>query len=274
MSIASEIERIKTNIANAYAVCGEKGAILPTILNSDNLANCILSITGGGEPVEPTSGYVTNGLLIHFSGEDNYVDNAWVDRVTGYKFESLGSGTKMPTYDAFNRLYQQTDKGGLKSNFTLPAGTNYTFEVVARDLKNSTNSNSSYYSTIVGCQMENWRQTDGGVHLYRLDGSKGIQFGETKNGLAIMDINTFVDNALDTLTQVPGQAIYRNGEWVMDIGENPYERYVGLFSHYEGGNANYYRGRGKIHAVRVYNRQLTAEEVAQNHAEDIRIYGA
>lgn len=44
MSIASEIERIKTNIANAYTACDMKGAILPEVLNSDNLATSISSI--------------------------------------------------------------------------------------------------------------------------------------------------------------------------------------------------------------------------------------
>lgn len=44
MSIVSEIERIKENIANAYTACDMKGAILPEVLNSDNLATSISSI--------------------------------------------------------------------------------------------------------------------------------------------------------------------------------------------------------------------------------------
>jgi hypothetical protein len=276
MSIASEIERIKTNIANAYAKCEEKGAILPTILNSANLVDCIASITGGEPVTPPSGGYITDGLVALFSGEDKYVNDTWVDRINGYTFSSLGSGAKIPVYDAINKLDQQKEKGGLKSNFILPAGSNYTFEVVTRDAKNATSSTmSNYYATIVGCQMENWRQTEGGVHLYRLPTSDDkFQFGESKNGLGYIPRDEFVDGALDTFTQIPGQALYRNGEKIMDIGENPADRYVGLFSHYEGSNANYYRGMGKIHAVRVYGRQLTAEEVAHNHEEDIRIYGA
>lgn len=48
MTVASEITRIKTNIANAYNSASEKGATLPDVQNSDNLATCISSITGGG----------------------------------------------------------------------------------------------------------------------------------------------------------------------------------------------------------------------------------
>lgn len=44
MSIASEIQRIKTNIANAYTQANEKGATLPQQQNSDNLADTISSI--------------------------------------------------------------------------------------------------------------------------------------------------------------------------------------------------------------------------------------
>ena len=49
MSIASEITRITTNIANAYTSCNNKGATMPVTQNSANLATCIDSIpTGGG----------------------------------------------------------------------------------------------------------------------------------------------------------------------------------------------------------------------------------
>ena len=55
MSIASEIQRIKNNIANAYSACQEKGANIPSNKNSSNLASCINSITvgsGGGSNVD------------------------------------------------------------------------------------------------------------------------------------------------------------------------------------------------------------------------------
>ena len=51
MTIASEITRIKTNIENAYAKAEEKGATMPELLNSENLAGCIESVpkgSGGG----------------------------------------------------------------------------------------------------------------------------------------------------------------------------------------------------------------------------------
>lgn len=47
MTIASEITRISNNIAAAYTAAGGKDATLPQIQNSDNLATCIRSISGG-----------------------------------------------------------------------------------------------------------------------------------------------------------------------------------------------------------------------------------
>ena len=46
MSIASEISRIKDNIASAYDVLREKGATMPEEENSDNLASTIESLNG------------------------------------------------------------------------------------------------------------------------------------------------------------------------------------------------------------------------------------
>lgn len=49
MTISSEITRIKTNIASAYTALEEKGAIMPELMNSNNLAETVGSVkTGGG----------------------------------------------------------------------------------------------------------------------------------------------------------------------------------------------------------------------------------
>lgn len=44
MSVQSQIDRIKANIADAYAAVAEKGGTLPDLLTSDNLAEAIRSI--------------------------------------------------------------------------------------------------------------------------------------------------------------------------------------------------------------------------------------
>lgn len=48
MTVFTEMSRIKTAIADAYTACQEMGATMPAVLNSDNLEQCIASISGGG----------------------------------------------------------------------------------------------------------------------------------------------------------------------------------------------------------------------------------
>ena len=48
MSVADQINRIKTNIANAYSAAEAKGATIPEVKNSENLSACVDSITAGG----------------------------------------------------------------------------------------------------------------------------------------------------------------------------------------------------------------------------------
>lgn len=48
MSVADQINRIKTNIASTYTAAKAKGATIPQTQNSDNLAACVQSITTGG----------------------------------------------------------------------------------------------------------------------------------------------------------------------------------------------------------------------------------
>ena len=50
MTIASEIQRIKNNIAKAYTKCSSKGATLPATQNCANLEGCINSIPTGITP--------------------------------------------------------------------------------------------------------------------------------------------------------------------------------------------------------------------------------
>jgi hypothetical protein len=93
MTIASEIQRIKDNVAAAYAECSAKGATLPTTENSANLPDTISSITGGGgggttvTAVNKTESaisvndkvWVNNGSIIAGTSIDVFSDNYSAD---------------------------------------------------------------------------------------------------------------------------------------------------------------------------------------------------
>lgn len=59
MTIEEQIQRLKTNIANAYTSLSNKGATLPTDQVSANLASTIDTITTGGGSEDVPSGYTT-----------------------------------------------------------------------------------------------------------------------------------------------------------------------------------------------------------------------
>ena len=63
MSVADQINRIKTNIANTYTAAQAKGATMPQTQNSDNLATCIQSITTGGGGGGTQFGLVISDVL-------------------------------------------------------------------------------------------------------------------------------------------------------------------------------------------------------------------
>lgn len=73
MSIASEITRINTNIANSYTAISNKGGTLPATQNTNNLATAINSIPSGG-----------GATLITKSINENGTYNASDDGADGY----------------------------------------------------------------------------------------------------------------------------------------------------------------------------------------------
>ena len=72
MSVADQINRIKTNIASTYTAAQAKGATMPQTQNSDNLAACVQSITiGGGGGGGTQFGLTAEQMLGTLDGEGN-----------------------------------------------------------------------------------------------------------------------------------------------------------------------------------------------------------
>ena len=71
MSVADQINRIKTNIANTYTAAQAKGATMPQTQNSDNLAACVQSITTGGGGGSTQFGLTAEQMLGTLDGEGN-----------------------------------------------------------------------------------------------------------------------------------------------------------------------------------------------------------
>ena len=71
MSVADQINRIKTNIADTYTAAQAKGATMPQTKNSDNLAACVQSITTGGGGGGTQFGLTAEQMLGTLDSEGN-----------------------------------------------------------------------------------------------------------------------------------------------------------------------------------------------------------
>lgn len=117
MSIASEITRIKNNIENAYTKAEEKGATIPDVKNSENLASCVESITAGGSGFAELPTYqVVDGVVSKQTGD-----------ITGM-FDDVVS---IENYALEHGYYKSTSITGLlsfpKLSFIKTGGLTYCF---------------------------------------------------------------------------------------------------------------------------------------------------
>lgn len=125
MSIVEQITRIQTNIANAYSSCEAKGATLPEIQNSDNLASVIDSISGSGGG---SGGVAVGGEIevINKTGANIAIDDkVWINEIVDVDWStyahtylnelSVGNETSVDLF-RYDFTITELDSGG--SNYT------------------------------------------------------------------------------------------------------------------------------------------------------------
>ena len=111
MSITSKIIRIQTNIADAYTVAEAKGATMPAVENTENLASTIESITTGGgsssgEEITAynyTSKALTQGDWVHYN---TTVISSSLYSENSNDVETSAGGMSVLLYDNNHLLYK------------------------------------------------------------------------------------------------------------------------------------------------------------------------
>lgn len=163
MSVVSEIERIKTNISNAYTELEGKGATIPTEKNSANLPTTIASIqSGGGEAIEITDAYRLFYEGVRLDSIEGLC-KAISSKCTNFKEmfrNSYGKITEIPVFNSSGGQdfsYMCTDCGGLTSFPAIDTsnGTNFSSMLSGDanvntlpllDFGNATNINGAFNS--------------------------------------------------------------------------------------------------------------------------------
>ena len=110
MSVADQINRIKTNIANTYTAAQAKGATMPQTQNSDNLAACVQSITTGGGGGSTQFGLTAEQMLGTLDGEGNLT----MPTLPSITFTGLKS---ISGYSFYYKFYQRTFETGATVSF-------------------------------------------------------------------------------------------------------------------------------------------------------------
>ena len=110
MSVATQIERIKTNIANTYTAAQAKGATMPQTQNSDNLAACVQSITTGGGGGSTQFGLTAEQMLGTVDGDGNLT----MPTLPSITFTGLKS---IPDYGYYYKFYQRKFESGASVSF-------------------------------------------------------------------------------------------------------------------------------------------------------------
>ena len=119
MTIAEEINDLKSRVSSAYDACVEKGATIPTVKNTANLPECIRSISGGSPSPTPSPSPASyedvckevefcKSKLVEQGGKSTYA-GAWIGlRYSGIDYENF-------TLDSSNVVAVRTSDGAFYS---------------------------------------------------------------------------------------------------------------------------------------------------------------
>ena len=110
MSVADQINRIKTNIASAYSAAEAKGATIPEVKNSENLSACVDSITAGGGGGSTQFGLTAEQMLGTLDGEGNLT----LPALPSITFTGLKS---IPTNGFYYKFYRRNFETGATVSF-------------------------------------------------------------------------------------------------------------------------------------------------------------
>lgn len=121
MTIASEITRIKNNIANTYTALSDKGATMPATQNSANLANTVASIPAGGGDTVTAVNYTGSAITAG--------DKVWLNKKANMSASAVAVSTSS-SYDVYiieptgNFVYHSTYKYDISTGTDIGGQTN------------------------------------------------------------------------------------------------------------------------------------------------------
>ena len=215
--------------------------------------------------------YVTEGLIHQWDAINNTASghdataNVWEDLV-GTNDLTVNNFSNISWLDNAVQMNGITGTRFLGSEASTDASEK-TIEIVF-----STTTAQTYALCSMFHNSSNVNGAWGKICLYS-DGTFGVK-GQSDKTYTAPTIESFhsISASYDTATSV--NAVYANATSAT-LSNNTHSLSTSSTNPSVGGSPNNfdYAYNGKIHAIRIYNKILTAEEVAQNYAVDVSRFG-
>ena len=194
-------------------------------------------------------GYVKHGLVLWMDGIDKgNVSGSWVDKVAGHIFENINGMTLGDNYIGLDAASSQH----LRNNTLMAISADFgTIEVVIRDYLKGT---IVFFPATYGIAFGIRASTDDIIWTANEYTNKNmVAYTGTPKAFSINAANALIDG---------NNASYSLGNrWNMSEGNY---NYIGCRNY----NPAYNYFSGKIHSIRVYNRQLSKNEMLHNQRID------
>lgn len=217
------------------------------------------TVNGNALSVERGPGYVTDGLIFWVDGIDKGAsDGSWVDKIGGHIF-AHSSNSPTPTDTGFS--FDGTNFFYNKTFLEVTAPGTHTIEIALSDAQvgddgyclftayAASYSVKRFYVAFVGSKSKVCLSAAKTHPMYNYTSAEDIR----------------------SIVSCPdGRCYINNVQSVSD--ENNYYKSTGTVNrigcgYYNSKARHFYKGN--IHAIRIYNRSLTADEVAHNYALDL-----
>lgn len=278
LNVTSDSEWLNCEVVSSNSLYNLK---LTALIESESGEECVVTITSGpitkNITVKLMSSlqYISDGLIFELDGLDKRSTGSycWVDKVGGKTFTNAGGVEELSNGFRF----KGTSTSYLTGNFSALTSTSYnncTIEVV---LKSSLESGAWAPVVIFG----DWSSTStsqyigvGANYNSSVNYNHSLSFlARSKNGST--NCYKMPSNVLMTASLKSNQPIMANQEYYSETSTTSMTTASNRTNARVGGRvdgSNVVSFKGDIHAIRVYNRLLTEDEILYNQNIDIQKY--
>lgn len=264
---------------NETGVVGLYNLISGEFITSATTTNFVEPVITGNDK------YVTENLYANYRGIDFISPTKWLDTVNGNNITMLQN----PTYNSENHSWKfnSSSKQYGKATLKAPAG-DYTIEIYGEFPAMSSTTKivamfgGTWANTVGYGLMSTYLSTSAKVNAFIIPPNSST----SQNTIA--DIGELLTSNIKTkwvarrnketgelsvyAKNINGEKTYTETKTTASLTSSPASQFsIGTQKVASSNTSDYCTC--SYYAVRLYDRYLTDEEIAQNHAEDVRIYG-